>query len=218
MTLRLAHRRVIWWPTCYGWTMLLVLAVALPLSWWFKGETFLASSSRLNADVLVVEGWIGNNGITASVKEFRDGKYRYVVATGGLTGESWSSRRWNYAVEAEEQLLRSGIPREQVILGASRERGRQRTYEMALSAREALKSHHIEVAAINVFTRGAHARRSRLVFQKVMPEDCDIGVISWYPEDPKKEGWWHSSERAEDMIKETVGYVFEFLLDSGRAE
>src|SRR5690606_5979286 len=98
----------------------------------------------------------------------------------------------------------------------SRERGTQRTYEMALSAWTALQSRHAEVTAVNVFTRGAHARRSRLVFKKVLPAKCDVGVISWTSKNLPRQGWWRSSERSEDMIKESVGYLFELLLNSGR--
>ena len=216
MTPRFLQRRTIWWPTRWGWATVGLLALAPLLFWWFRGESFLASSQRLPADVLVVEGWISGEGIRASVLEFRLGDYRYVVATGGLTGERWSGKRWNLALEAEEQLLRSGIPRDQVILAGSRETESQRTYEMALSAWQALRDHHIQPKAINVFTRGAHARRSQLIFEKVFGRETEVGVISWIPAAPETERWWNSSERAEDMIKETVGYIFELLLSSGR--
>ena len=212
----LFQRRLIWWPTIYGWIMLGLFALTPPLLWWFQGESFLATTSQLDADVLVVEGWISLEGVRAAALEFKRGNYRYVVATGGLTGESWSNRRWSYAVEAHEQLVRAGIPSDQVILAESRERETQRTYEMALSAWAGLQSRHIEVTAVNVFTRGAHARRSRLVFKKVLPANCDVGVISWTSENLARQGWWRSSERSEDMIKESVGYLFELLLNSGR--
>ena len=134
MRLPLFQRRLMLWPTLYGWILLGVLTLVPPLLWWFQGESFLATTSPLDADVLVVEGWISLEGVRAAALEFKRGNYRYVVATGGLTGESWSNRRWSYAVEAHEQLVRAGIPSDQVILAESRERETQRTYEMALSA------------------------------------------------------------------------------------
>lgn len=216
MTVRFFQRRTLWWPTWMGWLALALLAWVPLLLWWFQGESFLAATHREAANILVVEGWISGEGIHASVLEFKTGDYRYVVATGGLTGERWNGRRWNYALEAEEQLLRSGIPRDQIILAASRETESQRTYEMAMSARQALRAQHIEPAAVNVFTRGVHARRSRLIFSKVFGPETRVGVIAWSPPRTGADSWWNSSERAEDMIKETVGYVFEFLLSSGR--
>jgi hypothetical protein len=194
----------------------LIVVITPFVLWWFRGETYLSSSRRVSADVLVVEGWISTEGIKACAREFKSGSYRYVIATGGLTGEAWNSRRWNYAVEAEELLLRQGIPRDQVILAASRETGRQRTHEMAAATSQAMRAHNIQPMGINVFTRGAHARRSQLVFRKELGALAEIGVISWSPDNRASEAWWQSSERSEDMIKETVGYIFELLLNSGR--
>lgn len=205
-----------WWPTLGGWAVLALVTLAPVLAWWIFGESFLATTQRQEADVLVVEGWISSEGIWAGAQEFQTGNYAYVIATGGLTGERWNTRRWNYAEVAEEQLLRAGVPRSRVLLAPSRDSETQRTYQMALSAQEALHAHGLEPRGINVFTRGAHARRSRLIFEKVMGRQIKVGVISWSPQDPKAERWWKSSERAEDLIKETVGVVFEVFLNSGR--
>ena len=87
---------------------------------------------------------------------------------------------------------------------------------MAVSAWRSLHAAGAMPSAINVYTRGAHARRSRLVFAKVFGPATKVGVISWQPTDFAAEHWWHSSERTEDLIKETVGYTFELLFNSGR--
>ena len=185
--------------------------------WWYHGESFLSVTQRVPADVLVVEGWISHEGIHASAIEFLTGGYRFVVATGGLTGERWSKDRWNYALVAQEQLLRSGIAADRILLASSLETERQRTFEMARSALRSLEGKGIRPHGINVFTRGTHARRSRSVFSKVFGSRTAVGVISWAPEDLAAEPWWRSSERAEEMIKESVGFLFEVLLHSGRA-
>jgi hypothetical protein len=38
---------------------------------------------RLPAEILVVEGWIGRDGVRAPAAEFEQSGYQYVVATGG---------------------------------------------------------------------------------------------------------------------------------------
>jgi uncharacterized SAM-binding protein YcdF (DUF218 family) len=214
MSFRLVQRRTVWLPTLLGWFLLLVLGCAPAVIWFFCGEGFLAVTDRRPADVLVVEGWIGAEGIRAAYNEFVVGGYKFVVATGGLTGERWNERRWNYADEAAEQLTKLGVPKERLLVAASRETEAQRTYEMAVAAHNAVGRSGIH--SINVFTRGAHARRSRLIFEKVFESDISVGVISWKPPIFSDEPWWRSSDRAEDLIKETVGYVFELLGNSGR--
>ena len=50
----------------------------------FKGVyPFLTITHRVNADVLVVEGWIHEYAIQAAADDFRSGFYRRVFATGG---------------------------------------------------------------------------------------------------------------------------------------
>lgn len=69
---------------------------------------------------------------------------------------------------------------------------------------------------MNIFTLSVHSRRSRLVFSKAFPSETSVGVVSWIPSTYKLAPWWKSSDRASDLLKETVGYFFELLLNSGR--
>ena len=216
MPLHLIQRRAIWWPTWPVWTCLFALSALPFLLWCFQGEAFLASSRPLPAEVLVVEGWIGNKGLQAAESEFARGGYRYIVATGGLTGARWYRRRWSYATEAEEFLLNGGMPREKVIVAIPRETEEHRTYESALAVRLALHDRGIRPQAINVFTMGAHARRSRLVFAKVLQPEAEVGVVAWSPPGYFAGPWWRSSDRANNLLKETIGWLFEVLLNSGR--
>ena len=44
---------------------------------------FLATTHRVDADILVVEGWMHDYGLRAAVAEFRTGSYQRVFTTGG---------------------------------------------------------------------------------------------------------------------------------------
>jgi DUF218 domain len=218
MRLRLVQRRTIWFPTWLGLFCLAVL-FAIPLVWWcFCGESFLSLTDRLPAEVLVVEGWIGGNGVRAAATEFRSGGYQYVVATGGQCDDDkgWKDPGWSYAQGAANELGRAGIPREKIILARAENTERARTFESAVSVFQTLESLTIKPASINVFTWGPHARRSRLVYAKVYTNRARIGVISWLPATRPVEAWWQSSEQAKEFLTESVGYLFEWLLNSGR--
>lgn len=216
MLSRLFQRRNIWWPTWAGWLLLLVLGATPAIFWCFAAESFLSLTDRQPAEVLVVEGWIGFDGLRAAREEFEQGGYRYVVTVGALTSDRWTVRRWNYATEARKRFVRDGLPPDRVIEAPAAETEAQRTFATALAARRALEAHGLHPAAVNVFTLGAHARRSRLIFAKVLPATTKVGCISWLPPEYRHESWWQSSERAQDLIKESVGYTFELLLNSGR--
>ena len=218
MRFRLVQRRTVWFPTSLGLFCLAVL-LAIPLAWWcFFGESFLSLTDRAPAEVLVVEGWIGGNGVRAAAAEFRSGSYQYVVATGGQPDrdKGWQDPGWSYAQGAANELARAGIPREKIILAPAENRERARTFESAVSVFQTLESLTIKPTSINVFTFGPHARRSRLVFAKVYTNCSRIGVISWVPATRPVGAWWQSSERAKEFLTESVGYLFERLFNSGR--
>jgi hypothetical protein len=214
---RLVQRRTVWCPTWLGLLFILAMLVIPAAWWWNRGESFLSSTQRSPAEILVVEGWIGRDGIRAAVGEFEQHNYRYIVASGGLTAdERWEQGGSSYAEVAERELLRVGVSQDKIIIAPARAVESQRTYASAVAVWRALQARGIQPAAINVFTLGPHARRSRLVFAKVFQPETHVGVVDWVP--PRSEGveWWRSSDRAKELLTETAGYVYEFLLNSGR--
>ena len=212
--IRLFRRRLTWWPTRYGWLFLIVSALIPAFGIWWGGEAFLSVTDRVAADVLVVEGWIGKDALRAAAEEFRNGKYRIVVVTGGYTSRYWGSQRYSYAEIAARALRGAGVPEDCIILAQAPEVEEQRTFVSAIAARKALLERGIIPVGINVFTRGMHARRSRLVHDKL--QAIPVGVIGWVPETDRHTPWWHSSERMKDFLTESCSYVFEGVLNSGR--
>lgn len=190
------------------------LLVVAGLLWLWRGEAFFRLTDRLPPDILVVEGWIGPEGVRAAGQEFIHGGYRYVVASGGTSDTRWTDSQWSFAREAAKQLRFSGIPDAQILVAPSALTTNQRTYEAARAVWNRIATLSPPPTSVNVFTLGAHARRSRLIFSEVLP--IPVGVISWAPRSFGDGRWWNSSARAEDMLKETVGYLYEVLLRSGR--
>ena len=216
MAFALIRPRTIWWPTLLGWACLLGVFAAGLLLWCFKAEPFLALTQRAPADVLVVEGWPDDEALRAARDEFVRGGYRFVVATGARMGERWTGLRWSMAEETERVLLKLGLSREQVILAKPEDVERHRTFASAVAVWRTLQARGIAPKAINVFSLSVHARRSRLVYAKVQRPAVPVGVISWSPAGYGTEPWWESSSRTLELLKETVGYPYELLLNSGR--
>ena len=217
MTFRLFHRRTATVPTPFGWLCFVAAMIGACALWWFEAEGFLSESKRIpGAEVLVVEGWIGNEGVRAAMIEFETGGYKWLVTTGGFTNEGWSGKRWNYSDIADHQLLSMGFPREHLISAPAQDVENQRTFESAEATLNSLTANKIQCSKLVVFTRGAHARRSRLIFSKVFHDRVQVGVISWMPAQYMNQKWWQVSIRADDVLKESVGYLFEVLLSSGR--
>lgn len=207
-----------WCPTRWGWLVIFTLLAAPVAVWWLYGEDLLSITRREpSSSVLMIEAWIGIDALQAAAQEFKTGNYQYVVSTGTMTYDRWSERHWSYADLAAEQLRKAGLPKDKLIVAYAKPVHRQRTYEAAIAAWDSLRVAGIQARAVNVFTIGAHAARSRLVFAKCAPPSSKVGVIAWVPPDHDAEPWWRSSERGEDLMKETVGFFYEALLSSGHS-
>ena len=196
--------------------MLLVLGALPVLCWVLVGEAFLSPTRKQAADVLIVEGWIGKEAVRAAAREFENGEYAYILTAGGRMKRGWEFEGAFYGELAKNELLRAGIPGEAIIFVRDEETERHRTYASALAARQELDRREIHPAALNVFTLGPHARRSRLVFAKVFGREVPVGVISWSASGESETAWWRSSERTKAMITETTGYLVEILFNGGR--
>jgi hypothetical protein len=217
LSLRLVQYRRVWCPTWWGLFFIVALLTSA-MAWWLtSGESFLSLTRRLPPEVLVVEGWIGRDGILAAGREFKQRGYEYVVPTGGLTSERWDENRYSYAEMAQRELIRSGVPAEKIIAAPASSEGTQRTFGSAVAVWRVLQARGIHPKTLNVFTWGPHARRSRLVFAKVYQSKANVGVVSWTPPNSEIGAWWQSSDRAKELLTETASYVYEVIFNCGRS-
>ena len=158
-SLRLLQRRTVWWPTWFGWCVIVAVLLA-PILWsLLAGEAFLSHTQRLPAaEVLVVEGWIGREGVDAAAKEFREQGYKYLATSGGPTLGRWERERSNYAEMAGLELVALGVPRDKIIVAPCKDAESRRTFESAAAVLRALDGAQLQPRAVNVFTYGPHAR------------------------------------------------------------
>jgi hypothetical protein len=183
----------------------------------FDGEPFFSLTRRLSANVLIVEGWIGSEGIRAAAEEFSRGAYKYLLITGGMTSDGTGSNSSNRAETAKRQLIELEVPESRIIVSSAIETEREHTFTLAVKARRSFQDAGVRPTSINVFTLGPHARRSQLVYEKVFASEVPVGVIAFVPSSYHTEPWWLSKKRTGCLLKEFVGYPFELLLNSGRS-
>jgi len=207
MKVRLLRRRALWWPTWQGWLLLVLLAGMVTTVVFRNAESFLSLTERVSADVLVVEGWIGEEGLRGAIDEFQRGGYRWVISVGGWPGHSPKTT----AELAAEDLIRLGCPTNHLLVGLPSKRPEDRTYECAKSACDLLARRRIHPTGIMVFTKGAHARRSRLVYRKAVGNGIAVGVIAYPGSEEQRKPWWRSTVRSKAVIEESCGWLMERL-------
>jgi len=64
------------------------------------------------------------------------------------------------------------------------------------------------LGSINVVTEDAHARRTRLLFQKALGNDVRVGIISIPNPDYDAKHWWRYSEGVREVIGEGIAYTY----------
>ena len=195
-----------WWVKL----LLLVTGIALVLGAVVRTYPFLAVTQPVNADVLVVEGWVHKYAIQAAIDEYKSGNYRRVFTTGGpVTGNGGYVNDYQTAASVGADLLKkAGLPAGVLQMVPCHVIGRDRTYSSAIALRDWFREHNLQVRSLNIVTEGAHARRSRLLFERALGPEVKIGVISVPSPDFDARRWWYYSEGLEDVVQEGIGYLY----------
>jgi len=175
---------------------------------------FLAVTHRANAKILVVEGWIDEYAIRAGAGEFKTGDYERIITTGGpVTGSGGYTNDYNtFASVGARRLKAAGVADESVQMVPSHVIGRDRTYSSAIALRRWLRDHNMPLRSLNVVAEDAHARRTRLLFQKALGNDVRVGIISIPNPDYDAKHWWRYSDGVREAIGESIAYIYAKLL------
>jgi hypothetical protein len=163
--------------------------------------SFLSLNRPLQAEVLVIEGWITNRMFKEAAAEFLQGRYSYCL----VSGKIYSS------FSPAEVFMRYGIDSCAVRFTDSWTGNGHNTYHIALAARQWFRAHDPTVSTINVFTAGPHGRKSWIIFKRVFGRDCAVGVISSSINPEDTDLWWKTKRGTRAMAKYGIGYIYALL-------
>lgn len=204
----LLQYRSCWLPSLRGWLMLMACCAILVAAGLLGLYPFLAVTRPVKAEVLVVEGWVADYALHYATAEFQTNHYIAVYSTGGPVSKGhFLADYGTFAEIGAATLLRLGLGSNVVVAVPAPATPRDRTYQSALALRQHFADAGQEVQALNLVTIGAHARRSRLLFQRGFGGDVQIGVISVPNADYDARCWWKSSAGLRDVIGETLAYL-----------
>ena len=200
-----------------SWLGRLILASALlfAVALCIRGVyPFLAITHRVNANALVVEGWIHEYAIRAAVKEFQSNHYQRAFTTGGpvVGSGGYINDFCTSASVGADLLMKNGLANRSVEMVPSQVMDRDRTYSSAVALRNWFRDHNIAVPGINIVTEDLHARRTRLLFQKAFGKHVQVGIIAVANVDYPANRWWYYSEGVKDVISEFAAYLYARVL------
>jgi hypothetical protein len=184
----------------------IITSIVIPLT---HIHSFLAVSSPIPADVLVVEGWLPDYALKGAIAEFKSGSYRYLITTGvALPIGFYLAEYKTFAELGAATLLALGFDREHLAAVPAHNALKDRTAAAAVALKEWLPTSDLQVSAINLYTLGAHARRSWFIFKEALAPDIKVGIIAADPLDYDARTWWQSSAGVKTVMFETIGYVY----------
>ena len=177
-----------------------------------QSYSFLAVNAPVQADTLVVEGWLPDYALEQVVAEFQQGNYQTIVVLGEpLQHGYFLSQYKSYAHLAAATLIFLGIAPEKIVAVPVPHVDRDRTQTAALAFKHWLSvQKKTTPQAINLHSLGPHARRSWLLFRQVMPE-LQIGIITAVPRDYQPNRWWDYSSGVRSVLSEAIGYGYACL-------
>ena len=171
---------------------------------------FLAPTYRVNANILVVEGWIHEYAIRAAVKEFQSNHYQRVFTTGGpIVGSGGYINDFHTSASVGADLLRkNGVANGSVQMVPSRIMDRDRTYGSAVALRDWFDGHNMPVRSVNVLTEDMHARRTRFLFAEALGKNVTVGIIAVSNPDYDAHRWWRYSDGVREVLGESIAYIY----------
>ena len=209
MKIRLMRRREIWAITREGWViamMGLIISMMLIVN---NIHPFLAVSSPVKADILVLEGWLPDYAIESAIAEFKKGKYRQLITTGiPLSKGYYLAEYKNYAELTAATCIALGFDRDKIVAVPATNVLKYRTAASAIALRDWLATSALKVDAINLYSLGTHARRSWLIFKEVLHPEIQVGIIAAETQDYNPQEWWKSSEGFRTVTGEMIAYLY----------
>ena len=205
--IRLIQSQEIWMLTIQGWIVTFLCAAALFILGITHVQPFLAVTP-INADVLVVEGWMPDDALKQAFVEFKSGAYRQIITTGTPVEKgSFLTEYKNYAEVAAATLRKLGLPLEKVIVPTPA-KIKDRTYAAAVTLRQWLSKTNPLLESVNLYTYDVHTRRSWLLFKKALAPKVKLGAIAAKTQDYNPISWWKSSAGVRTVLDEFIAYLY----------
>ena len=207
--LGLIDRKKRWSLTIRGWIILFCGAVIIITLTTTSIYPFLALNQAVPADILVVEGWLPDYALEKAIEEFKKRNYRTIVTIGTPIETGFHISKFKtYAELAATTLKRLGINEELIAVVPASRAKKDRTYASAMALKYWLLKSGLSPNALNVYSIGPHARRSRLLFIKAFGKGIEIGVLNADSLEYDPQNWWKTSNGVRTVMSEIIAYCY----------
>jgi hypothetical protein len=169
----------------------------------------LATNKPVNADMLVVEGWLPDYALKDAVNEYNTNNYKFIITTGvPLLKGYYLSEYKDFANLSRETLIKLGVDETKIIAIPTKNVKKDRTYASAIAVRSWLNENKPSTKSINVYTLGSHSRRTLILYNEAFDNEVIIGVYAHNNKDFKDKEWWTTSQGVRTVIGNFIAYIY----------
>ncbi|WP_107667004.1 ElyC/SanA/YdcF family protein [Cyanothece sp. BG0011] len=200
-----------WTLTLQGWLFLGFVLISVLISFVLCIHPFLRVSRPVEAEVMVIEGWVPDITIEGAIAQFQEKNYRLMITTGNEIGRGkYLSDYKTFADLAAATAIALGLNRDQVVSVPNKTVSVNRTAASAKAVKQWLLSSDLNIKAINIYSHDVHTRRSWLIFRTLLEPEIKVGAIAFSPAYSKS--WWKTSTGIKSVIMETIAYFYTKLI------
>ncbi len=209
--MKLVCKKEIWVPTWQGFFLAILLVGVFICGGVCHLYPFLAQNHpQPFAEIVIIEGWLADAELKEAARAVRPGQI--VVTTGGPVTFGQKILQYdNYAELGTARLIEYGIPAASIITIPAPDTQRDRTYVSAVAARAKLEELGLFGKSANLYTVGAHARRSYLLFRHVFGESYPLGIIAVEPPYYNLTHWYRHSAGFKHVVIELISWLYTQL-------
>lgn len=198
-------------PSLWGWLVIIAVFIVLVMLFLRNIYGFLAYEKPASARVLVVEGWIPDSGLQGAIAHYKSNDYSHMVLTGpSISQWTYSSPYSNMADASARSMKEMHFADSIYTVHIPSTIFRDRTYATAVALDLEWKSFDFQTEDFDLYTMGAHSRRSALMFERVFGRRLKGVIVST---DPTYEASkWHQSSRGFRIVSsELISWVYAKL-------
>ncbi|TVQ43667.1 MAG: YdcF family protein [Gloeocapsa sp. DLM2.Bin57] len=201
-----------WGLTPLGWLVVGLVLVLITGLMVVKIHPFLAPRQPVEAEILLVEGWVSDDVMIGAITEFYRGNYQLIITTGSpLIKGHFLCEYKNFADLAAATLVALGFEQSKIISIPSPVVAINRTQSAALTVRDWLLNYSEPIKGVNIYSWDVHTRRSWLLYRQTLQPEWKVGAIAHPPEFYDPQTWWTSSAGVRSIIPEAIAYLYARL-------
>ena len=202
-----------WGLTLKGWLSTIFILIAIATSILLNIHPFLSPSAPIAAEVLIVEGWISDDGIKGAIAEFERGNYQLLITVGiPIPRGVYLSKYKDFSSLSAATAIQLGFDSSKLVAIPTPPTKRDRTLASGVTVKQWLEKNYPQITRVNLYSYNVHGRRSWLLFKRALNPKIEVGIIAHPTVDYNPESWWTYSDGFREVISEAIAYIYAKFL------